>query len=478
MTALLRRNSPLLAILCLLPCAALAATPPAPARPHVLLILADDLGWSDLGCYGGEIRTPNLDGLARNGLRFTAFYNSARCCPTRASLLTGLYPHQAGVGAMTGDRGPEHPGYRGTLQPGSVTLAEVLRDAGYRTFGVGSAPYLKARYGYGQGFEVWDDTLASPSFGASHRAVLADRSVDKALKGIAERRAAPWLVFLHMWDVHYDYIPPKPYNTMFVAPDYHGDFPMEDFEKNRDFHVGMDPADLAYVISQYDGEVAWVDSQLGRLFATLREWGLYDNTVVVVTSDHGEELLDHGQKGHGHSLFDELIRVPLIVRGPGAPAGAAIDCPAGLIDLLPTLAALGGAKTPGYDGPGRDLTPLLAGRQKCDRRRELFAETWMSNLDKLRAYKRGHEMMLEDDGWKYHNRVDPPLRELLFRVGDDPREQDSRLEAEPDRRDDLKRLMMKHSRLNRRARREQGLAGNKPLDKKTADQLKELGYIQ
>jgi arylsulfatase A-like enzyme len=253
---------------------------------------------------------------------------------------------------------------------------------------------------------------------------------------------------------------------------------MEDFEKNRDFHVGMDPADLAYVISQYDGEVAWVDSQLGRLFATLREWGLYDNTVVVVTSDHGEELLDHGQKGHGHSLFDELIRVPLIVRGPGAPAGAAIDCPAGLIDLLPTLAALGGAKTPGYDGPGRDLTPLLAGRQKCDRRRELFAETWMSNLDKLRAYKRGHEMMLEDDGWKYHNRVDPPLRELLFRVGDDPREQDSRLEAEPDRRDDLKRLMMKHSRLNRRARREQGLAGNKPLDKKTADQLKELGYIQ
>jgi arylsulfatase len=107
------------------------------SRPDILLILADDLGWSDLGCYGGEIQTPNLDGLARNGLRFTQFYNTARCCPTRASLLTGLYPHQAGVGSMSQDRGAAQPGYRGTLQPNTVTLAEVLRDAGYGAYMVG-----------------------------------------------------------------------------------------------------------------------------------------------------------------------------------------------------------------------------------------------------------------------------------------------------------------------------------------------------
>jgi arylsulfatase len=109
----------------------------AAEKPNIVLILADDLGWSDIGCYGGEIQTPNLDALAKGGVRFTQFYNSARCCPTRASLLTGLYPHQAGVGSMTNDRGPEHPGYRGTLQPNTVTLAEVLRDAGYRTYMVG-----------------------------------------------------------------------------------------------------------------------------------------------------------------------------------------------------------------------------------------------------------------------------------------------------------------------------------------------------
>ncbi len=106
-------------------------------KPNILLILADDLGWSDLGCYGGEIKTPNIDNLARSGLRFTQFYNSARCCPSRASLLTGLYPHQAGVGGMNNDRGAQHPGYRGTLQPNTVTIAEVLRDVGYRTYMVG-----------------------------------------------------------------------------------------------------------------------------------------------------------------------------------------------------------------------------------------------------------------------------------------------------------------------------------------------------
>jgi len=103
--------------------------------PHIVLILVDDMGWSDLGCYGGEIETPSVDSLAAAGLRFSAFYNTGRCCPTRASLMTGLYPHQAGVGRMTFDRG--RPGYRGRLGTDTVTIAEVLRAAGYRTAMVG-----------------------------------------------------------------------------------------------------------------------------------------------------------------------------------------------------------------------------------------------------------------------------------------------------------------------------------------------------
>src|SRR5437868_2311989 len=106
-----------------------------PKKPNIILILADDLGFSDLGCYGSEIATPNLDRLAARGLRFTQFYNNARCCPTRASLLTGLYPHQAGVGHMVQNLGT--PAYQGHLNTRCVTLAEVLRQVGYRTLMVG-----------------------------------------------------------------------------------------------------------------------------------------------------------------------------------------------------------------------------------------------------------------------------------------------------------------------------------------------------
>ena len=108
-----------------------SADVPTRAKPNILLILADDVGFSDIGCYGGEIRTPNLDGLAAEGLRLTQFYNCARCCPSRASILTGLYPHQAGIGSMTADEGL--PGYHGSLQPHCVTIAQVLKTAGYRT---------------------------------------------------------------------------------------------------------------------------------------------------------------------------------------------------------------------------------------------------------------------------------------------------------------------------------------------------------
>ncbi|GAB2561476.1 hypothetical protein GCM10027085_60860 [Spirosoma aerophilum] len=103
----------------------------AAGKPNIIVIMADDMGYSDLGCYGGEIHTPNIDYLANNGIRYTQFYNTSRCCPTRASLLTGLYNHQAGIGKMTDAE--DEPGYRGHMTENTVTLAEVLKSAGYQT---------------------------------------------------------------------------------------------------------------------------------------------------------------------------------------------------------------------------------------------------------------------------------------------------------------------------------------------------------
>ena len=114
---------------------ALATTALAAPRPNIILIMSDDMGYSDIGCYGSEVATPTLDKLAADGLRFTQFYNTGRCCPTRASLMTGLYPHQAGIGHMMNDRG--HPGYRGDLNTRCVTIAQVLGTSGYRCYMAG-----------------------------------------------------------------------------------------------------------------------------------------------------------------------------------------------------------------------------------------------------------------------------------------------------------------------------------------------------
>ncbi|MFO7776507.1 MAG: sulfatase-like hydrolase/transferase, partial [Candidatus Hydrogenedentota bacterium] len=129
-----------------LPFAGMRATDAAPdSRPNIVVIMADDMGYSDVGCYGGEIETPNLDGLAESGLRFTQFYNAGRCVPTRGSLLTGLYPHQAGLGAMVG--AGDDPGYRGRLTNRCVTMGEVLGEAGYQTFISGK--WHVTHYNYG-----------------------------------------------------------------------------------------------------------------------------------------------------------------------------------------------------------------------------------------------------------------------------------------------------------------------------------------
>jgi arylsulfatase A-like enzyme len=441
---------------------------PPTDRPNVLLISIDTLRADHVHSYGYPIETtPRLDQLAAEGARFTrALSNSPWTLPAHVTMLTG---QEVGVHNVRYSKN--------ALADSALTITEVMKEQGYATFGVGSAPYLKARYGYAQGFDSYDDDLAQVSYKASHESVTAGKAVNKTLRAIKQRRGENWFGFLHIWDVHYDYIPPAPYDKKFADPDYDGNFRMLKWEKNKKFRVGMDPDDFAFVISQYDGEIAWVDSQLGRLFDRLKEMGLYENTAIIVTADHGEEFLDHGQKGHGHSLFDELVRVPMIIKAPNVPVGRVVDCPAGLVDLFMTIAGWSKAPHVAYKGPGKDLTAMIAG-DACNTDRPLFAETKMSNIDKLNAYKRGYEMMVEIDGYKYHNRVTKPLRELLFNIHEDPLEQKSLLDQEPKRREDMQEAMRRHSQINDKMRRSKRMSNRTKLDKKTRHQLKELGYIQ
>ena len=206
----------------------------AAAKPNILIILADDLGWSDLGCYGGEIRTPNLDSLASGGLRFTQFYNCTRCCPSRASLLTGLYPHQAGIGLMTsdqaakfpgaGDKGEAFPGYRGALNANCVTIAQVLKPSGYRTaavgkWHVGDREFPTKRgfddfYGFVSGYAVdsWEPRMmrrlpeGKPQRSYKPGEFFAtDAITDHALDflGDMKKSGAPWLLYVAYQAAHF-----------------------------------------------------------------------------------------------------------------------------------------------------------------------------------------------------------------------------------------------------------------------------------
>ena len=320
--------------------AAGAADPP---RPNVLLVLADDLGFADLGCYGSEIATPNLDRLAANGLRFRQFYNGTRCCPTRASLMTGLYPHQAGVGGMNTDAGT--PGYRGFPQPNTATIAEVLRAAGYHTSMVGKwhlsagpkTPRPTDRgfdefYGMVGGFNscFQEDPFYTrlpaertkrpyPKDAFYSTDVFSDYSLDF----LAAARAAkkPFFQYLAFNAPHFP-LHAKPADVEKYAGTYTvgwdrlreqrlarqvelGLFPTgtplsprSGFATRKDFHrTGENPAwdtlpadrraDLARRMAVYAAMVTSMDHNIGRVLDNLTAHGELDNTLVLFLSDNG-----------------------------------------------------------------------------------------------------------------------------------------------------------------------------------------------
>ena len=311
-------------------------------RPNILLILADDLGYSDIGCYGGEIRTPNLDALAAGGLRFTQFYNATRCCPSRAALLTGLYPHQAGVGDMAGDEGPKRPGYRGHLTERCVTIPEVLRPAGYRTLMVGkwhlsSTPGPIRRgfddfYGMIEGFNsFWqeDPFYTRLPAGRPKRAYPADRFystdafADYALDFLADARrepGRPWLLYLAFNAPHFPLHAPSEevdrYASIYekgwdsireerlarmkhlgiVSPETPLT-PRSDWDHPFHHKEGVNPAwsslpadrrlDLARRMAIFAAMVEHMDGAIGRVVSSLKEHGQLDNTLILFLSDNG-----------------------------------------------------------------------------------------------------------------------------------------------------------------------------------------------
>lgn len=319
-------------------------------RPNILLIMADDMGFSDIGCYGGEINTPNLDSLAARGLRFSQFYNTARCCPTRASLLTGLYPHQAGIGRMTSDRGTD--GYRGDLNKKSVTIAEVLKAAGYATYmsgkwhvtkhmGPWSGDSLTSKHNWPmqRGFERFYGTILGagsfydpitltdgnePTEPDTKDFYYTDKISSKAIQFIDEHRERkPFFCYVAYtaphWPLHalpediaryqgrYDAGWDRLRKTRLarmrememIAPtwqltDRDAQIPAWEEAQNKEWQARR--------MEVYAAQVDRMDQGIGKILDALRQKGELDNTLIFFLADNGGCAEELGE-GWGRQLF-------------------------------------------------------------------------------------------------------------------------------------------------------------------------------
>ncbi|MBM3234694.1 sulfatase [Candidatus Poribacteria bacterium] len=275
--------------------------------PNVILISIDSLRADHLGCYGYPKPTsPNIDALANESVVFTnAISTTTWTLPAHISMLTSLYPE---VHQVINDGNK--------LSDKAVVCAEIMKEAGYLTAGFVSGPYLSSKFGYNQGFDLYDDyTINYSSNEESHRGITSPKIHQQVTKWLEQNYRSPFFLFIHYWDVHYDYVPPPPFDTMF-DPDYTGIITGQDYERNELINPQMPERDLEHIIALYDGEIAFTDSYIGKLMTYLKKLDIYENTMVILTSDHGDEFFEHGCKGHRNNLFDETLKVPLIIKFP------------------------------------------------------------------------------------------------------------------------------------------------------------------
>lgn len=391
-----------------------AAPPPTP--PNVILVSLDTLRADHTTPYGHEHDTsPGLAALAEQGARFDlAYAHTATTGPSHATMFTSRYPLSHGV---------DRNGIR--LQKDIPVLSQVFRHEGYQTAGFVSAMVLARRYGFARGFETWDNKTNLPVGDREPNECAtvkgercADQTLDLVLSWLEDERDPdrPFFLFVHLFDVHNPYDPPKEYMERYIPnPPKSG--------------LGR----IAALPKMYDAEVAYTDDQLMRLIDSLEQNGLADNSLVVVTSDHGEGFGDHGVFAHGIALYEELLRVPLILRFPGrVPEGLVVEEPVGLVDLMPTILDLVDVEVP-FPVQGQSLAPALTEDAALDPERPIFLQRRHYDTPVILGRKvKGAAFGLREGRWKYTETEATGSREL-FDLEADPREQTNLVESEPER---------------------------------------------
>ncbi len=337
--------------------------------PNILLICIDALRADRLGCAGyPRSLTPFIDSLAARGVTFTDCVSSSSWTKTAvATMLTGLHPFVHSV------MNPES-----ALPPKAPALQSVLRRAGYTAFCFHTNPWVgEANCGFQRGFELFRFFSHSSSNGnrVHMDAVGAKPYIDGAqvaarierMPALLARLDRPFFGYVHLMDVHGPYLPLPPYNALFSQPDSCdmddetlalglADFPKDD--------PALGPGRRARVIDLYDGGVRAADEYVRRIVESFADAGLLERTAVVVLSDHGEELWEHGWTGHAKTLYEEVLRFPMVMAGAGLPQGAVVSERVRQVDLAPTILDLAGARAPrALDGTS--VLPLVGGASRA-----------------------------------------------------------------------------------------------------------------
>ena len=367
---------------------------PSPSSTVVVFVL-DTVRRDALGSYGNPLDpTPHIDALASDGVRFDqAISSSGWTLPAVGSLLTGTWPtiHGAvGQGVML------RP-----LRSEVKTAPEVLQANGYRTVGLANAAFVSPMVGIDRGFDLFDHR-----YSYNHDARHAQLVVDLAIRELHARQGEPTFFFIHLFDPHLSYAPPPGYDTKYTEGRTSPEPPITmavclEMQTGENHHQPPSQEDVAYIRGVYQGEVNFMDAQVGRFVEELKSLGLYERSTLVVTSDHGEEFWEHQGFEHGHTLYDELVRVPLILKLPeGIPLTRnVVSEPVRVLDVMPTVFdVLGIEKPETFDG--ESMMSLVRG--ESGENRPAFSESTLYGSQKVawrtERYKYIHDASAGRDG--------------------------------------------------------------------------------
>jgi arylsulfatase A-like enzyme len=491
--SVLRRGAILIPLI-IAACTRIAPHAPTPDA-NVLLIVIDVLRADHVGSYGyPRDTTPRIDDLAATGVRFeTAVSSCGWTRPSMSSLFTSLDPIQHGVLKGFNQDGADF--YLDVLDNAYTTWAEILLAAGWDTMGVAPNAYTRPEFGFGQGFSSY-----------VAEAENAGEVVDRFLEWLEPRPAGRFFAYLHFMDVHWPYDPPPPYAEMFGTYPTSIDFDNVDWNELRQliraFRARFTEADLEQMIARYDGGTRYVDDEIGRLLDHLAAAGRLDDTLIVVTSDHGEEFMEKGRIGHGRHLYDVLLKVPLVIRFPGHwAAGRVVRDQVRLVDVLPTVLEAVGVPAPG-EMSGHSLIGLIeTGRPDPEMPGYAFAEHMRSDnlyrqavrTRRFKFIRSFHPQIATDGGkpgggeWDQERffltllRPDPDRRHHVLRelydLQQDPGETDNLLSRRPDLVSRFDQTLDHYMRAREKwVTARSGTRGR--IDPDTARELCNLGYIQ